>query len=110
MQRDKKIFNVFSKGCNVESGTHTPSICAERTAVCKAVSEGFQSFEAIAVVAYQEDHFTSPCGVCRQVLSEFASSDYPVYMAKTVPARVLVSSVFQLLPHRFRSENLKQQS
>jgi cytidine deaminase len=75
------------------------------------VSEGFREFEAVAVIAYQEDSFTSPCGVCRQTLAEFAgSSDIKVYMAKPVPARVLVTSVFSLLPHRFNSDKLKKQS
>jgi len=95
-------------GCNVENGAHCPSVCAERTAICKAVSEGFRSFDSIAVVAFQEDSFTSPCGVCRQTLSEFASSDITVYIAKPALARVLVTSVFQLLPHRFNSNRLKQ--
>lgn len=98
-------------GCNVENGAHSPTICAERTAVCKAVSEGFKSFHSIAVVAYQEDYFTSPCGVCRQTLSEFTgNNDLPVYIAKAVPARVLVTSLFQLLPQRFRSEKLMNNS
>lgn len=79
-------------------------------AVGKAVSEGFQSFKEIAVVAQQEDSFTSPCGVCRQTLSEFAANDILVYLAKPAKVRVLVTSVYQLLPHRFRSEKLKRQS
>lgn len=49
----------------MENGAYGPTVCAERSAICKAVSEGFRSFTAIAVVAYQEDSFTSPCGVCR---------------------------------------------
>ncbi|CAO1400285.1 unnamed protein product [Diamesa hyperborea] len=97
-------------GCNVENGAYGPTVCAERTAICKAVSEGFRTFTAIAVVAYQEDSFTSPCGVCRQTLSEFATKDIPVYIAKPVAARVLVTSVFQLLPFRFLSDKLKKQS
>lgn len=95
------------KGCNVENGAHTPSSCAERTAIVKAVSDGFREFDSIAVVAFQEDHWTSPCGVCRQVLSEFCKTDIPVYIAKPVHARVLVTSVFELLPNRFCSEKLK---
>lgn len=84
-------------------------MCAERTAIGKAVSEGFQSFEAIAVVAYQEEHFTSPCGVCRQTLTEFApKKDFPVYISKPVTARVLVTSVYQLMPQRFHPEKLKK--
>lgn len=98
------------RGCNVENGAYTPSSCAERTAICKAVSDGFREFVAIAVVAFQEEAFTSPCGVCRQVLSEFAKTDFPVYIAKPVHARVLVTSVFELLPNRFCSEKLKKQA
>lgn len=92
----------------MESGAFSPTICAERTAMCKAVSEGFRSFHSIAVVAYQEDFFVSPCGVCRQNLSEFTPSDIPVYMAKPVASRVMITSLFQLLPLRFRSEKLKK--
>jgi cytidine deaminase len=106
----KNNFNCLHSGCNVENGAYSPSLCAERTAIGKAVSEGFQSFEAIAVVAYQEEHFTSPCGVCRQTLSEFAPKDFPVYISKAVPARVLVTSIYKLLPHRFRPDKLKMQS
>lgn len=95
------------KGCNVENGAYTPSSCAERTAICKAVSEGYRDFHSIAVVAFQEDQFTSPCGVCRQVLAEFAKTDIPVYISKPVHARVLVTSVYELLPNRFCSDKLK---
>ncbi|CAG9801834.1 unnamed protein product [Chironomus riparius] len=98
------------KGCNVENGAHTPSICAERTAIVKAVSEGHTNFEAIAVVAFQEDQFTSPCGVCRQVISEFASKDIKVYISKPVPVRILCTSLYELLPYRFDSSRLKQDS
>ena len=66
-------------GCNIENAAYGPSNCAERTAVFKAVSEGAHSFEAIAIVGGPEDEngkvqiqdFCPPCGVCRQVLSEF---------------------------------------
>jgi cytidine deaminase len=101
---------IAALGCNVENGAHTPSICAERTAIAKAVSDGFKEFEACAVVAFQEDDFTAPCGVCRQVLAEFASKDIKVYLAKPSPHRILVTSVFELLPNRFRSDKLKRQS
>lgn len=63
---------VFS-GCNVENVSYGASNCAERTAVFKAVSEGHRSFEAIAIVSSSGD-FTPPCGICRQVLSEFSPS------------------------------------
>lgn len=88
-------------GCNVENGAYSPSVCAERTAICKAVSEGYRDIAAIAVVAYQEHSFTTPCGVCRQFISEFTKKDVPVYVAKPSPVRVLVSSVYKLLPMSF---------
>lgn len=95
-------------GCNVENGTFGPSVCAERTAICKAISEGFSEYEAIAVVAYQEKEFTTPCGTCRQALSEFCSKDIPIYIAKPSPARVMVTSLYKLLPHAFRPTFLNQ--
>lgn len=91
-------------GCNVENAAFGPTVCAERAAVCKAVSEGFREYDAVAVVAYQEDHFTTPCGVCRQFLSEFTKEDIPVYVAKPTLQKVFVSSVYLLLPHHFVPE------
>lgn len=92
------------QGCNVENGAFSPSICAERTAICKAVSEGFLEFDAVAVCAYQENSFTSPCGVCRQTLVEFAKKDIKVYMTKPDGEKILVTSIFELVPHRFHSQ------
>ena len=60
---------VFT-GCNIENAAYTPTNCAERTAVFKAVSEGHRTFRRIAIAAATE-RFTAPCGVCRQVLAEF---------------------------------------
>lgn len=88
-------------GCNIENGSIGLSLCAERGAIAKAVSEGHRAFAEIAIVAYQENSFTSPCGMCRQVLSEFTPIDMPIYLAKPAPSRVLCTSVCGLLPHRF---------
>lgn len=103
-------------GCNVENAAFTPCSCAERTALCKAISEGFKEFVAGAVVAYQEDAFTTPCGVCRQFIMEFASQDIPIYVAKAVENlenqdklenqntdQVLCTSIYNLLPNGFRN-------
>ncbi len=60
---------VFT-GINIESATYTPSVCAERTAFFKAISEGYRDFVKIAVTCDKE--FCSPCGVCRQVMIEHA--------------------------------------
>ncbi|KAG5684215.1 hypothetical protein PVAND_013453 [Polypedilum vanderplanki] len=96
-------------GCNVENVAHSPGVCAERTAIVKAVSEGFTKFDAIAVVAYLENDFCTPCGVCRQALSEFASPDIKVFVAKPVAIRVLCTSVQELLPYRFSPDKLQKQ-
>jgi len=66
-------------GCNIENASYGLTVCAERVAVFKAVSSGQQSFKALAVVAGTEE-YASPCGACRQVLSEFGR-DMKVYMA-----------------------------
>ena len=66
------------KGCNIENSAYSPSNCAERTAFFKAVSEGVYDFEAIAVVGGLNGDikgFTPPCGVCRQVMTEFCDPD-----------------------------------
>lgn len=94
----------ISTGCNIENSSYSPSICAERTAACKAISEGHHEFKAIAVVAYQEKSFTTPCGVCRQFLDEFTTKDVPVYVAKPSPHQVLVTSIGSLLPMGFVAE------
>ena len=72
-------------GCNIENASFSPTICAERTAIAKAVSEGEREFAAIAVVGGKDGVITDicpPCGVCRQVLSEFCDPDLPVFLGK----------------------------
>lgn len=85
----------------MENGAYSPSICAERVAASKAISEGNMEFIACAVVAYQENQFTTPCGVCRQFLMEFAKTDIPIYAAKPSAINVLVTSLYKLLPMSF---------
>lgn len=96
--------NEVFTGCNIENGAYTAGLCAERTAAAKAISEGQIKFKAIAVVALQENGFTTPCGVCRQFISEFAlNGDVPIYLAKPTnpPLRVFCTSIYQLLPESF---------
>lgn len=73
--KDGTIF----KGCNIENSSYTPTVCAERTAIFKAVSEGYTEFEAIAIVGGDENagvvDYCYPCGVCRQVMTEFCDVD-----------------------------------
>lgn len=64
-------------GCNIENPAHTPTVCAERTAFFKAISEGVRDFEKIAIVGGWEEwqEQCPPCGVCRQVMAEFCDKD-----------------------------------
>lgn len=67
-------------GCNIENASFTPTVCAERVAIFKAVSEGVREFSAIAVCGGRKEVSGEfpPCGVCRQVLAEFCSPDFPI--------------------------------
>ncbi|MCD6475354.1 MAG: cytidine deaminase [Anaerolineaceae bacterium] len=89
-------------GCNIENAAYTPSICAERVAIFKAVSEGETEFEAIAVVTKDGG---SPCGVCRQVMSEFML-DAQVIIADSDGKQHAKMSVSELLPRAFVPDNL----
>ncbi|XP_026746306.1 uncharacterized protein LOC113507624 [Trichoplusia ni] len=86
-------------GCNIENSTLSPTLCAERTAIGKAVSEGHLKFKTVAVVAHQQD-FTAPCGVCRQTLSEFRGSDgdIEVFLSRPTFDDVLCTTLSNLLP------------
>eukprot|EP00919_Chromeraceae_sp_WS-2016_P000640 GHVR01001616.1.p1 GENE.GHVR01001616.1~~GHVR01001616.1.p1 ORF type:complete len:140 (+),score=20.76 GHVR01001616.1:32-451(+) len=68
----------YFTGVNVENAAYGSTICAERTAITKAVSEGSKEFKAIAIVCRNLDGFSRPCGSCRQVIVEFG--DFPCYM------------------------------
>lgn len=90
--------NIFT-GCNVENASYGACCCAERTAVFKAVSEGSQNFKAIAIVSSGGGE-TFPCGICRQVLSEF-SPDITVILEDKNGA-VHSYTISELLPHSFK--------
>lgn len=91
-------------GCNIENSTLTPTICAERTAISKAVCDGYIKFTKVAVVAHQQE-FTAPCGVCRQALNEFRSSDgdMEIYLSRPTHDKVLCTKLSQILPLSFVS-------
>ncbi len=94
-------------GCNVENASFGATNCAERTAVFKAVSEGKRCFKAIAVVGGKEGEikdFFPPCGICRQVLSEFAAKDMRVILFDGKNTKSLF--LYELLPLSFTSENV----
>lgn len=89
-------------GCNVENAAYPVSLCAERVAVFKAVSEGERQFAAIAVAT---DNAGSPCGSCRQVMAEFAL-EMPVYLVNGAGEVVHTTSVGELLPGAFLPQHL----
>ena len=86
-------------GCNVENAAYTPTNCAERTAVFKAVSEGEKEFEAIAIVGGKGDEWAelcAPCGVCRQVLAEFCDKDFRLVLGN--PNAIKAYTFAEILP------------
>ena len=90
-------------GCNVEGASYGNAICAERTALCKAVSEGKRRFYTLAVTANTED-FCTPCGICRQMLYEF-SPDLRVLCGSRDGSHT-VHSLKELLPCAFSAKDL----
>lgn len=95
-------------GCNIENAAYGPSNCAERTAVFKAVSEGVRDFEAIAIAGGAEapdgkvliKDFCPPCGVCRQVLSEFCDRDFKIILSNG-KGKQKIFTLAELLPESF---------
>ena len=104
--RDGRVF----KGCNIENAGYTPTNCAERTALFKAVSEGVREFDAIAIVGSKVGEkntlVTGPCGVCRQALYEFGGTKLTVIMAKD-ENDYIVTTLGDLLPYGFGPANLE---
>lgn len=98
--RDGKIYT----GCNVENAAFTPSNCAERTAVFKAVSEGEKDFAAICIAGGKDGkatEFCPPCGVCRQVLEEFCSPDGFRILLTRSDGQMKEFTLRELLPEGF---------
>ena len=91
-------------GCNVESASYGLTVCAERVAIWKAISQGKRKIKHIAVVADTEE-LTPPCGVCRQIIWEFGG-DIPVIMAN-LKGKVEVVQMRDLLPRAFDTKFLK---
>ena len=99
---------VFT-GCNIENASFTPTVCAERTAIFKAVSEGHRDFVAIAVAGGKNGKLEGafpPCGVCRQVMAEFCPPDFPVYVV-TGEGEYEKYTLAQLLPLGFGPAYMK---
>ncbi|MBO5425493.1 MAG: cytidine deaminase [Lachnospiraceae bacterium] len=97
-------------GCNIENAAYSPGNCGERTAVFKAVSQGIKDFKGIAIVAGKEGgelEYTSPCGMCRQVLREFVNpEEFIVVMAKS-ESDYKIMTLEELFPMSFGPDNLR---
>jgi cytidine deaminase len=96
--------DVIVTGVNVENASYGLTICAERAAVCAAIAGGAKGIRAVVVYTPTMTP-TSPCGACRQVLSEFGL-DYPVRSICATTTQ-LESSIGELLPHAMGATNLK---
>ena len=97
------------QGANIENAGHTGTVCAERTAVFKAVSEGERAFAAMAVAGGKAgsapEFFCAPCGVCRQVLTEFCDGDFVIYFVKS-EEETEQHTLRELFPHPFGPKDL----
>ncbi|MBR3288244.1 MAG: cytidine deaminase [Lachnospiraceae bacterium] len=100
-------------GCNIENSAFGPSICAERTAFVEAVKNGERDFDAIAIVTGHDNsdvyEMASPCGVCRQFMSEFCDDGFKIIMTKMDKEGNLLDSKIlnmnEILPDRFKLKN-----
>ncbi|QII49863.1 cytidine deaminase [Bacillus paralicheniformis] len=100
LTEDGKLY----KGCNIENAAYSLCNCAERTALFKAYSEGEKSFKMLAVAADTPGP-VSPCGACRQVISELCSANMPVILTN-LNGQIKEMTVQELLPGAFSSEDL----
>ena len=101
LTKDGKIYT----GANIENASYTPTVCAERNAIFTAVHQGEREFEAIAIVGGHEGRITgvtAPCGVCRQVMSEFCSPDFKVILVTTHDGDYVEETLGSLLPYTFK--------
>ena len=96
---------AYYLGCNIENAGFTPTNCAERTAMFKAVYEGEREFEAIAIIS-DSLNYTAPCGVCRQVLAEFCKPDMPVICADR-DGNYVVRELSELIPMAFTKADME---
>ncbi|XP_070812128.1 LOW QUALITY PROTEIN: cytidine deaminase [Pituophis catenifer annectens] len=96
-----KIFT----GCNVENASFPLSVCAERTAIQKAVSEGHTKFRAMAISCNSQEFYAIPCGACRQFLREFGQ-EWEIYLTR-MDGTYIQKTLEDLLPLSFGPEHLK---
>lgn len=101
--------NIYT-GCNIENSAFTPTVCAERVAIFKAVSNGEREFKMLAIAGGKKGKIQKPafpCGVCRQVLSEFVDEDFVILILKN-ENEFEKYTLGQLLPKMFSPKNLTE--
>lgn len=97
--------NIYT-GCNIENASFGATNCAERTAIFKGVSEGAKTLEAIALIG-DTNSFTYPCGICRQVMIEFAKSDdMKIYIVKS-ENEYIETTIGEIVPGAFSPKDLQ---
>ena len=104
----KGASGAYYFGCNIENAAYTPTVCAERTAFFNAISSGERDFAAIAVAGGKDGVISGsfpPCGVCRQVLSEFCDGEMPIICANRKGEYKMVS-LDDLLPYAFSKKDM----
>ena len=98
-------------GCNIENASYSPTNCAERTAIFKAVSEGVTKFKKIAVVGGPNgnlENYCPPCGVCQQVISEFADEEFELILGTSKNTYAVYNFFEEVLPLSFTAKELKK--
>lgn len=100
--KDGQLFT----GCNIENASYGATNCAERTAIFKAVSQGYREFEKIMVIADSETP-CAPCGICRQVVAEFFDPSAEIVMTN-LKGEFLVKTVEEILPYAFGPKYLEK--
>lgn len=101
LTEDNKIYS----GCNIENASFGATNCAERTAIFKAISEGYRNIKAIAIIGDTRNH-TFPCGICRQVMVEFAQNeDMDIILVKN-ENEYIIKKMHEVLPGAFTKKDL----
>ncbi|GAA0297421.1 cytidine deaminase [Gracilibacillus halotolerans] len=93
-------------GCNIENAAYPVTLCAERVAIFKAISEGEKEFEALAVVA-DTNRPVPPCGSCRQVMSEFFTEETEIYITN-LQLNTKQTTMEEILPFSFQSDDMNK--
>ena len=106
LAQDNKIY----LGCNIENASYSATVCAERTAIFKAISQGNRKIKAIAIAGGNKEEskllsYAYPCGICRQVISEFSDSQTVIIVAKS-EKEYKCYKISELIPFAFGMDNL----